>query len=129
MVVFANLLFAGRIYQRGQAFLEWKMSPSDYFAETTRIKELEGQFGEKVLKSNDLFDYPSFIAEYDLYSWFEYAIVDETTFTIRYIRLFDIESIENLLFPVQWGPAKLLKDSDIAKDIDLSGSYSIYWGP
>ena len=39
---------------------------------------------------------------------------------------FDIESLDNVLFPIEWVPKRLIKDSDV-KDCALSdGSYSIY---
>lgn len=76
------------------------------------------------LYSANLFNRPSFVAEYNCSSCFEYAILDEDSFVIRYVRFCDIESSANALFPKEFFPTLPLMDSDLS--IVNGNNYCIY---
>ena len=90
MMLSYDPLYQHRANKRGQVFLEWEM-PSDIFnSELNRMKELKvfDQVEKKTIWSNDLFDLPSCIASYNALSYFEYALLDEKAYVIRYVHFF-----------------------------------------
>lgn len=128
MLLSFDPLYQDRAWKRGQAFLEWKMSSDIFDLELTRMKELIGnkKSEKKTIWSNDLFDLPSCIAEYNHLSGFEYALLDKEAHIIRYVHFFDIESLDNVLFPVEWAPTKPMKDSDVKNEATVNGRFSFY---
>lgn len=123
---FFDPLYESRNYRRMQVFLEWRMPPDLFSSETKRMGEIIGFYGGGPVWSDYLFENRSCIAEYNFYSGFEYALLDEVSSTIRYICFFDVEAVENLLFSTQYAPTRLLKDSDIRERVTCSGEFSIY---
>lgn len=128
-VFFSDPLYADWRYKRGQAFLEWKVTQEIFDSEMERLSSLISVYGKKALRSSDLFDWPCYLAAYNEQSEFEYVLLDGPELTIRYIWLFDLESLKNLLFPNAFAPKKLLKDSDVKHMMTPRGSYNMYWGP
>ena len=126
MAFFADPLFADRSFKRGQAYLEWNMDKDTYEYELERMKNIVGKKNKYVRCSNNLFRLQSYIACYNDDGYFEYALLDENNYTIRYISLCDIESIDNLLFSHDYEPKKVLKDSDLKLYSNKRGAYNIY---
>ncbi len=126
MVYFSDPLFSERNHKRGQVFLEWSMGRDGFFSELERMSGVRGNLEKPPLRSENLFDFPSYVAEYNHSGGFEYALLDEDDCVIRYIKFFDVESADNLLFPSAYRPKKLLKDSDISQSVGGSWYYGIY---
>ena len=113
--------------RRGQVYLEWSMPEGAFSSEVERLQGLVGPWGRTPFWSEDLFALLSCVAVYNDLSEFEYALLDRENSVIRYVWFFDVESVDNLLFPKEWAPSKILRDSD-AKDYQMSldGHFSMY---
>ena len=112
-------------FPRAEFFLEWITDKETFEKDIQRIEKYEASTNKKILLSNDLFSFKSYVASYDMMGEYEYALFDEETYTIRYIYLFDVESRKNIIFPNEYAPTKTLKDSDISRFANFSGEYSI----
>jgi hypothetical protein len=126
MAYFVDPLFADYMYKRGQAYLEWSMDETTYHMEANRIKDTEGTWGKKPLRSHDLFPLFSYVSQYNNSGEFEYALLDDSSFTIRYIKMCDVGSMENVFFNTDFAPKKILKNSDIKDYVAPIGWFSIY---
>ena len=127
MVFFSEPLYEGSEYKRGQVFLEWEMPDQVFSSEEKRLMELVGPNGKNPAWSKNLFPFLSCVAQYNYESRFEYALVDGESFTIRYVSFYAVGKIDYLLFPQEFAPKKLLKNSDIKDRADHSGRFSIYY--
>ena len=127
MACFFDPNYLERSSKRGQVYLEWSMPEGAFSSEVERLQGLVGPWGKTPFWSEDLFALPSCVAEYNHLSGFEYALLDRENSIIRYVWFFDIESVDNLLFPKEWAPSKILRDSD-AKDYEMGfdGHFCMY---
>ena len=125
IILFSDPLFENERDKRGQVFLKWEMDSNSFFDELKRIQSVEGPYGATPLKSNNTFSIPSYIFVYNCFSEFEYVLIDEDSLTIFYIWFFDIESSNNALFPLEYFPTKVLKNTDI-KCGPFQDHYNIY---
>lgn len=121
----------GRSYpNRYEIYLEWTMPADTFYSEVDRLNNAFylGYDGErKLVYSENLFNLPSYVAMYDTcFSSYEYTIIDEQKMTIFYILLYNIGSIEQIVFSKDYAPTKVLKDTDIAKYAKNQG-LSIYY--
>ena len=114
---------------RFEIYLEWTMNNDAFNKEIERLSNIEFTINSKtreILYSENLFSYPSYINIYNDWAEFEYAIVDESTNTIRYIHFHEVGSKENLVFSEEFKPTKPLMNSDLKKVIGWTRFYSIY---
>ena len=127
MICFFDPVYAERSWKRGQVFLEWSMPADAFSSEVERLQGLVGPWGRTPFWSEDLFALPSCVAVYNDRSEFEYALLDRENSIIRYVWFFDVESVDNLLFPKEWAPSKILRNSD-AKDYEMGfdGHFCMY---
>lgn len=121
----------GRSYiNRFEVFLEWTLPEIEFKQEIDRLQTAvyHGYDGDRLLKySRDLFSMPSYVGMYDTdSSSFEYAIVDESALTFRYVAFQNIGDIGQIVFSNDYAPTKLLKDTDLAKYATKRG-LSIYY--
>lgn len=84
------------------ACCEW--NEKDYINETNRLKDFAG-FGNGPTIRNDLFPFTSFVYTYQS-GEFLYTLFDESSFSIYYIFLCEIGSIENIVFDRALAPTK-----------------------
>ena len=126
MLFFYDPLFEGDIYIRGEAYLEWSVDKETFDSEKERISNIEGEQAKHPLWSNNLFSLPGFVTIYNFDSEFEYALFEETTYTIRYIRFADMDSVENLNIQERYAPNLVMKLSDLYDKCTPWGGYNIY---
>lgn len=113
-------------YDRFEVYVEWSMPEVRFQQELERISTFSSTT-DMVKHSDDLFPLPSYIASYNVFtSFYEYAIIDEATNTIRYIEFENVGSIEQIAFSHEYAPQKLLKHSDLAKYAAPDGSFTIF---
>lgn len=116
---------------RYEIYLEWTMPADTFYSEIDRLNNAFylGYDGErKLVYSENLFGLPSYVAKYDTcFSSYEYTIIDEQKKVIFYILLYNIGSIEQIVFSKEYAPTKVLKDTDIAKYAKPNQGLSIYY--
>lgn len=116
----------GQVY-RSEIFLKRQLNKEDYEAEIIRLQSIES-YGKKAIYVDDLFSLPSFVASYNMFSSFEYALLDYTSMEIIYVYLYSIGSSDEIVFDNELAPSKRLNESSFPKDlITTDGAYSMYW--
>lgn len=112
---------------RIEIYLSCKYDSQAFYEEVDRIKSIEGiRGGGKVLESKDLFELPCLLLRYNFHARFQYAIMDEKTYSFYYISLAEIGDLSNIVFEEKWAPKKLLKDTDLADKMPFEGRFSIF---
>lgn len=112
---------------RSELYIEWSfVNNKSYEEEVQRISSIANN-DKQVLLSYDLFSLPSYIAEYQWLSGFEYALIDEENLIIRYIYLKEVGTYYQIVFDNEYAPHKWISDSDLPKEQIANGRYSIYW--
>lgn len=111
-------------YDRYEVFLEWHMTDETFEQELRRLSSLKSV--KTIAFSEDTFLQPSYIAEYNFWANFEYAILDRENLTIKYVLLREIGDISNVVFSLDYAPTKLLKNTDLKKIASIVGKFTIY---
>ena len=106
-----------------QCFIECEFDKEIFYDEINRLNSFIHN-DKNLLKSNDLFIYPSFISSYNEDGTFEYVIYDENEYKIIYINIFNLPK-EYIFFDEKYIPNKLIKDSDLSTAYKKN-SFSIY---
>lgn len=118
------------IYDRYEFYLEWTMSKATFEFEIGRLSSISFETSTKTkttVLSNNLFKLPSFLISYNDWAYFEYAILESETNTIRYVCLAEVGSKDNLVFPSDYWPVTQIRRSDVKKVCSSSQNYfSIY---
>ena len=117
-------------YDRDEFYLEGRMSETGYNQEIERLSciSFETSYETKSsFLSKNLFKLPSYLVSYNDWAYFEYAILEKETNTIRYICLAESGSKDNLMFPSEYWPVTPIRRSDAKDTKDPTKSYfSIY---
>ena len=85
---------------------------SEYLKEIDRLKSMKvNKYSDnKLIYFDDLFMFPTYVAIYNYYSAFEFAVCDFSNKTIYYVFLYDV-GLRNMKIPSFLIPFKLLKDT------------------
>jgi hypothetical protein len=117
---------SGVVY-RAEIYLRVSYSEADFLNEIERVSKLEC-YGKKPVLVGDLFSLPCLVASYNLFSYFEYALLDYDKNQIYYVYLYSVGSYSQIVFDSQYSPQKKLFDSSFPSDLATSyGAYSMYW--
>lgn len=107
---------------RAECYLECYYSSIEFKKEIDRLEGFENK-GKKAIFVEDLFSLPAYVVAYNWDSNYEYSLIDEEKYIIRYVYLFD--SGNNINFPKEFYPTKLLRDSSFPNQ-GFANGYSCY---
>lgn len=107
---------------RAECYLECYYSSIEFKKEIDRLEGFENK-GKKAIFVEDLFSLPAYVAAYNWDSNYEYSLIDEENYIIRYVYLFDTG--KNIDFPEIFFPKKLLRESNFPNQ-GFANGYSCY---
>jgi hypothetical protein len=107
---------------RAECYLECYYSSIEFKKDIDRLEEFENR-GKKAIFVEDLFSLPAYVAAYNWDSNYEYSLIDEENYIIRYVYLFDTG--KNIDFPEIFFPKKLLRESNFPNQ-GFANGYSCY---
>lgn len=107
---------------RAECYLECYYSSIEFKKEIDRLEGFENR-GKKAIFVEDLFSLPAYVAAYNWDSNYEYSLIDEENYIIRYVYLFDTG--KNIDFPEIFFPKKLLRESNFPNQ-GFANGYSCY---
>lgn len=116
--------FNSEIADRAEIYLECNYESSDFTNEVDRISKIEDK-KSRILYSENLFCLPSFIAQYNDSSEYQYAIINSEQKIIRYILLIEIGSADYIKFGKDFIPNRRIVDSDLSEYAPW-GRFSIF---
>lgn len=93
-------------FDRWEVYVCCKWSEDEYINEKTRLENFDGMGGGPFFRT-DLFPFPSLVYTYQS-GKFLYALLDEPTFSIHYIYLCEVGTIDNIVFDKKLAPTKPL---------------------
>lgn len=105
-----------------ECYLECYYSSIEFKKEIDRLEGFENR-GKKAIFVEDLFSLPAYVAAYNWDSLYEYSLIDEENYIIRYVYLFDTG--KNIDFPEIFFPKKLLRESSFPNQ-GFANGYSCY---
>ena len=107
---------------RAECYLECYYSSIEFKKEIDRLEGFENR-GKRAIFVEDLFSLPAYVVAYNWDSNYEYSLIDEENYVIRYVYLFDIG--KNIDFPEIFFPKKLLRESSFPNQ-GFANGYSCY---
>ena len=110
-------------YDRFEIYLCRHLEQDEFNLEKHRLKNITGPTKSAVF-SEDLFNYPCVMFEYNYFSRYEYVLFNEENFTVYYIWIQEIGSLDNVVFDKSIAPQLRLIDSDL-KELSKTGGYSL----
>ena len=116
--------FNSEIADRAEIYLECNYESSDFINEVDRISKIEDK-KNRILYSENLFCLPSFIAQYNDSSKYQYAIINSEQKIIRYVLLIEIGSADYIKFGKDFIPNRRIVDSDL-REYAPRGRFSIF---
>ena len=98
---------------RALIYLDVELNENDFALEKERLMNFTTMKGVGISVSQDLFEYPTVVAQYNYQSKFQYAIIDEDRFTIKYIYLDEVFFENEYLTQMGVFPVKRVDMSDL----------------
>lgn len=129
MFFFYDPLFEKYPHSRVEIYLEWHTNKDNINQEKERIDAIIPFYNNKhPLWSKDLFVLTACIAAYNYDAVYEYALFDEISCVIRYVKLKNIGTLDDIIFSHDFEPKKILKNSDL-RGLTHHNRYDIYTYP
>ena len=116
---------------RAEVYLECTYTKDVFLSEIERLRAIKYEkFSrtKQIVYSNDLFTLPSFVACYSQNTdRYLYALIDYNNLNIKYIYLFRVGKVSNIVFNIDYAPSKQLENSDFDINLIENGGYCIFY--
>lgn len=114
---------------RAEIFLKCKYSKENYEIELERISKFGSQITsvkKTAVYVDNLLNLPAYVISYNAWSRFSYVLIDEENLSLIYVYLYDVKTMDNIVFDSLYAPSKIIDDSSFPNDLIKRHSYDIF---